>query len=365
MKILVLDTIHGGAVLAEALLRHGDEVVAVDVYRGGVPSVSEVESEGYDFITAPVHLDPDFPLLKTKIPVISHHEMTGILAKDYQIPLIEITGAEGKTTTAFAIAAMMPGKGILHTSAGTFLCPEMELLFRKSITPASLLFALDAAKKKGASWVVAEESIGVSGAGILGVLTSEKDYAIGAGKKSAFCSKEESLQRCKQTLTPSDVSKIVSVDGDKIISPAGVFKNQLTEIPVYQTALKIAAAAATILGVAAEPLEHFKAVAGRMALEVVDGITVLDNANSGTTAKNTLAAAEYLRRVSNKPIVLVIGEGGHAVCEGFKDRETVASFDFARVINADGEPFEELKAKGVAAAKECNAALLLAVKMWR
>ncbi len=365
MKILVLDTIHGGAVLAEALLRHGDEVVAVDVYRGGIPSVEEVQAAGYDIITAPVHLDPAFPLLSAGIPVISHHEMTARLAKEYTPRLIEITGAEGKTTTAFAIASILPGRGVLHTSTGTFLCPEMEMLFRKSITPASLLFALDAAERKGAEWVVAEESIGVSGTGVLGILTSEKDYPIASEKKSALEAKLKSLEKCSHVIFPADVSAAVTASGCRINSAAGSFENPLVAIPVYQNALKTAAAAAEYLGVSAEPLADFSAVVGRMNVIVEDGITILDNSNSGTNAENTKAAAKYLESITHKPIVLVIGEGAHAVCEGFKHMDEAAAGEFAAVVLSNGRAFEEGKAEGLALAKEHDAALLLAVKMWR
>ena len=43
MRVLVLDTIHGGAVLAEALVRKGDDVDAVDVYRGKMMSADDAE----------------------------------------------------------------------------------------------------------------------------------------------------------------------------------------------------------------------------------------------------------------------------------------------------------------------------------
>ncbi len=365
MRVLVLDTIHGGATLAEALVRYGDEVVAVDVYRGGVPTVSEVEDDNYDVITAPVHLDADFPLLHTKVPVITHHEMTARLAEDYQVKLIEITGARGKTTTAFAVASILSGRGILHTSAGTFLYPEKELLFRKSITPASLLFALDAASKMGAEWVVAEESIGVSGAGCLGILTSENTYRIASGKKDALSEKMTCLNRCRHTLLPEDVRKLVSVHDNCIVSPAGSFENPLIEIPVYRAALQTAAAAASILGVSVKPLEQFSAVPGRMQLLEEDGVFVLDNSNSGTTVENTLEAAAYLQQVAGKPVILVVGEGAHAVCEGLTGRDSIPEKDFAAVIPAEGRVFDELKNEAVSLAKERDASVLLAVKTWR
>ena len=105
MHVLVLDTIHGGEDIAEALRQRGDTVDAVDVYRGtGVPE-SVAASRRYDLVTAPVHLIPSHPLL-AKSPVKTHHEMVRELVVPPRIS-VEITGARGKTTTAFALAHLM------------------------------------------------------------------------------------------------------------------------------------------------------------------------------------------------------------------------------------------------------------------
>lgn len=365
MRVLVLDTIHGGRVLSDYLVRNGDSHLLVDVYRGPVLCASDLETVKFDVVTAPVHLDPDYPLLHLGVPVVSHHEMSARLAEKYRIPCIEITGAEGKTTTAFAVASLLSGSGILHTSAGTFLCPEMKLLFRRSITPASLLCVLDIAEKQGAEWIVCEESLGVSGIGELGILTSLKDYRIASGKKSALTAKLESLQRCKKVLYPDRVNSLVSVDGIRITSPAGSFENPLVQLPVYRNALKTAAAAAFLLGLSVSPLGEFAAVPGRMHLYSEEGVTILDNANSGTNAENTASASAYLRKVTGKPVVLVIGEESQMVCEGFSNMESVIDDSFSSVIFAAGKSLPELKKEGIVRAKEQNAALLLAVKMWR
>ena len=118
MYILVLDSIHGGKLLAEAFLSRGDQVDLVDVYRGSGPvRAEEAGSRTYDLIVAPVHLDPDHPLLAdTKIPVITHHDAVRVLLGNNIPPvMVEITGARGKTTTAHTLAWLLPGPGILHT----------------------------------------------------------------------------------------------------------------------------------------------------------------------------------------------------------------------------------------------------------
>lgn len=381
MKVLVLDTIHGGTILAEALLRNGDDVDALDVYRGVGLTPEEAASRQYDLITSPVHLDPAYPLLDTKTPVISHHEMTRRLAGELPQTVIEVTGARGKTTTSFAIASLFETKGVLHTSRGTYVYPEGTMLWKKSITPASVLLAAGGAKTHGAEWLVAEVSAGVTGIGTLGVLTSPDDYLIAAGKKSALAAKLESLAKCKAVLVPKGIplkagwhviDDLVSVEGDVLSWDGGSFKNPLLTLAGYREPLKCAAAAGLLLGLDPGRLAGFTAIEGRMQYYLEDGVPVLDNANSGTTRNTTLDAAAYLRRLApGKEIVLVIGEEHKAVCEGFLDdaiRQTIADISPIHTISVSksgGLNFAASKALALSAAKEHNAAVLLAVKTWR
>ena len=154
-----MDTIHGGRTRRGA--RDGHRVDEVDVYRGevGIP-VEEALVRTYDLVTAPVHLDPDHPLLQQHGPAVSHHEVVGLLiAGGAGRPFIEITGARGKTTTAHAIAALMPGPGVLHTSTGTYRYPERELLWKKSITPASLIPGRARRSGSAAGWLPRSRSV--------------------------------------------------------------------------------------------------------------------------------------------------------------------------------------------------------------
>jgi len=140
MNILVLDTIHGGAEIACHLISGGHHVDTVDIYRGknGITE-TEALNRDYDLVIAPVHMDPDHPLLRY-LPekTISHHEAVAMISgSNIPHPMIEITGMQGKTTTAYALAHILKGKGVLHTSGGTWEIPEKKLIWKKSITPAS------------------------------------------------------------------------------------------------------------------------------------------------------------------------------------------------------------------------------------
>lgn len=390
MRVLVLDTIHGGDDIAAALRRRGDEADAVDVYRGSGFSAEAAAARSYDRVTAPVHLPPSYPLL-AKAPVVTHHEMVRELCVPPKCA-VEITGARGKTTTAFALAHLMNGCGILHTSSGTFCMPERRLLWRKSITPASVIAACDAAHSCGAEWLIAEESVGVAGFGTLAILTSADDYPVAGGAKSALAEKCRSLAAAARVLVPCSVpvqdnwygiEELVSVSGDVLSWDGGAVKNPLLRLAGYRAALSAAAAAGLLLGLSPGRLADFTALPGRMHLADADGVPVLDNANSGTNADTTIEAAAYLRRMRpGLPVVLVIGMEHHAVCEGFPEEEIRRAVRAVRpahlvvlgsavsgavVPDADAvcTTLSEAKDAAAALARTAGGAVLLAVKTWR
>jgi hypothetical protein len=352
MHILVLDTIHGGKAIGEAFAARGDHVDCVDVYRGqtGI-DVKTAMARYYDLVVAPVHLDPEYPLLHySKAPVITHHEaVRQLLAGNIPEPMIEITGAKGKTTTAHALAFLMAGKGILHTSSGTYLFPEKRWLSRSSITPASVLAAAKIARDIH-GWLIVEESLGITCLGNLGIITSDGDYVCAAGKKSALASKVASAKGCKNLLLAHNVhadpaGHVVHVEdsarceGTECALILGTkisrFSNPLLALPGYQTSLALAAVAAMMLGIDPAPLSSFSAIPGRMSVSYDQGHLVIDNANSGTNLATTLEAARYARSTSGKDaITLVIGkeEGDGAVCEGFAFDQIRAAIDQIRPV---------------------------------
>lgn len=360
MKILVLDTIHGGTEIAAAYRARGHDVDAVDVYRHESDvTVDDALHRNYNCIIAPVHLDPDHPLLK-KDPsrVISHHEAVRRILDD-RIPsrFIEITGARGKTTTALALAACLPGKGVVHTSGGTFLVPENTKLWKRSITPASVIPAAEYAYNEE-RWLIAEESLGVTGAGNLAILTSPEDYPVAAGKQQALGIKIQSADNSKQVLVTSgisasrkpgwiDVSETADVAGERGIlhynGKTAEFTSPLLHLAGYQVPLMLAGTAALILGGIPEKLSGFTAIPGRLSVEKSGDRIIVDNSNSGTNAGTTKEAAILARRVRPDPdlgLTLVIGQEAHAVCEGFSPEsvnEAIREIGPRKIILVDGE----------------------------
>ena len=406
MHILVLDTIHGGKAIGEAFAARGDRVDCVDVYRGKSSVDGKTALAGnYDLVVAPVHLDPDHPLLKyAKTPVISHHEaVRQLLGENIPEPMIEITGTWGKTTTAHALASLMGGTGILHTSSGTYLFPEKRWIAQSSITPGSVLAAARMALDIH-GWLIVEESLGITCRGTLGIITSKEDYFFAAGKKSALNAKVASAKNCKYLLLAEDIhadypgrvvhlEDVARTEGTECVITLGGktsrFTNPLLVLPGYRSSLVLAAVAAMMLGIDPTPLSSFSAIPGRMSVSYDREMLIVDNANSGTNLATTLEAAQYARSTSGKEaITLVIGqeEGDGAVCEGFAFDQIRAAIDqirpayvvwvgtFPKPGTLEYTELEPLISAYTATLKEaCNTALritdngsmVLAVKTWR
>ncbi len=398
MDLLVLDTIHGGALLGDELALRGHRVETVDVYRG---NGALPDPDGFDFVIAPVHLDPAHPLLAgAGDRFVSHHEaVRRCLAEHRPRLFVEVTGARGKTTTAFALAETMAGAGILHTSAGTFLYPERRMLWRRSITPAQVLPVARAAAALG-GWCVAEESLGVTGAGDLAVLTSGDDYACAAGARSALACKLASAARAPRLLVTDGIEidhpalfrsgDLAPCDAGTCAGPGGAIANPLAALPAYRNAIQLAAAAAGLLGCDASRLAGMGPVPGRLAARRDAGRTIVDDANSGTTRLTACEAAAYARILApGLPLSLVVGEEYRAVCDGFPPGDVAAA-----VVDVDpglavivGPPtlraaaLEELRERGwtgphleagtldagrmAAIGAGGEGAVVLAVKTWR
>jgi len=345
MQILVLDTIHGGKEIGAAYAGAGHSVDLVDVYHSTADELHQVQHRQYDLVAAPVHLDPDHPLLARRtVPVISHHEaVRRLLGGHLPRPMIEITGAQGKTTTAHAIAHVLQGKGVLHTSTGTYTYPTQHLLWKKSITPASEIAAVRYANQMP-GWLVAEISLGVTGAGDLAIITSPDNYTFAGGKKCAIKEKIASARHAKRVLVAEgvfcDLENVVHVEDAawcrgiqctvRMEGMEFILTNPLFALPPYRGPLMLAAVAAMMLHVNPTPLNYFTALPGRMSVSAEGDLIIVDNANSGTNAETTMCAARYARhctRTSDLTLVIGQAEEDGAVCEGFSFEQILSAMD--------------------------------------
>lgn len=214
-RTLVVDMTHGGKVLCEELLRRDCEVHAFDNHRTlkgeeieklekiGVKVFREenkLKVEDYDVIVVQ-HANPAMPLfssaLNLGVPIISHARAVGIILSEIKasVKLLEITGTNGKTTTANMIAKVLRDYGktvLIHDSLSTRIfnsLGEIKLAEGLSITPANALKAFRLAEAHEFDYAVFEISLGGTGAGDVGVVTGIYENYRASFFNNAFNSK--------------------------------------------------------------------------------------------------------------------------------------------------------------------------------
>jgi len=379
-KIAVLDLTHGGAVIARKLTKFAGSVTGVDVYKTlTMESLNELENEGiktstvprdpldFDIIIAPVHLDPGYPMIAAtqNIPVLSHHQAVGQILSTYDLTdktFIELTGTKAKTSTAILLADIISKKKkvVSHTSRGLEEWSKGEIIKKGlSITPASILTALDAVNDAGIDFdvFIAEVSIGGTGYADIGIITTiENDYKIANNTKLASDSKRRMILDAKpgsKLVVNNDALRffgacrrdieIISFT-DSVNASCNVYYENLDkkggtiayflgrehgkihikealdyDITSYKTAFVCATAVALTLDIDAESIERaflgFKGAQGRMTKKSVGGRIIIDNSNSGMDIRTAQKALKYAQEERGR-IVMVLGEEAKEVCEG-------------------------------------------------
>ncbi|MCS7144479.1 MAG: coenzyme F430 synthase [Archaeoglobaceae archaeon] len=214
-KALVVDMTHGGKVLCEELLKRDCEVYAFDnhktlkkeelekLIKNGIRVFSEekeLKVEDFDVIIVQ-HADPAMRLfssaLELGVPVISHARAVGIILSEIKSSkkIIEITGTNGKTTTANMILKILNDHGysaLIHDSLSTRVSMDSgDILLAEglSITPANALRAFRLAEGLDFDYAIFEVSLGGTGAGDVGVVTGIYENYKASFFKNAFNSK--------------------------------------------------------------------------------------------------------------------------------------------------------------------------------
>jgi len=334
-SVAVLDTIHGAATIAERLVQLGINAEAFEVYHHS-PSV-----KGFDLVVAPVHLPPtNFALSEARRlgkPVITHHRAVGeILAPE--MPVIEITGTRGKTTTALLLSMILShqAKVASHTTRGIELWSRgaSEVVQSGlSIAPANVIRAVDAASRCGAEALICEVSLGGTGIADIGVMTTlQGDYRIAGGTAWASAAKLQmvSLARPGSKLIAGIDSEIIA---DLTFGPGGNVWSETEalwfgeeSVPLklgpsldkgsYLQAISAAAASAYASGLMpgeiASGLQGFNGFDGRMKVSSSGGLALYDNSNSGLKVSGVERALD----MAPEGAALIVGEESETVCEG-------------------------------------------------
>ena len=340
-SVAVLDTVHGAGLIAERMRDRGIEASAFEVYHHS-PDLT-----GFDLVVAPVHLPPNNPARKEAIRlgkrVVTHHRAVGdLLAGVGNFRTVEVTGTRGKTTTALISARILSSRGKVasHTTRGIEVWRKGRsevLTTGLSITPANVIRAFDAAEKVGAADLICEVSLGGTGLADFGILTSfAGDYRVAGGTLWASTAKLQMIslsKRGSKLIAGEDVRISADLtfgpgprgqvwcDGREILARGEREALDLGEgfdPESYKAAISGAAAAALAagfrLGEVASALGGFEGLGGRMKNADEDGISILDNSNSGLRASGVEAALDRIG--SGGKLALVAGEEAETVCEG-------------------------------------------------
>lgn len=377
-RAAVLDLTHGGEVIARKLEEIVSSVSAVDVYETlGAEELERLESEGiktskealkakdFDIIISPVHLDANYPMLvdaaENNIPVLTHHAAVGELLRKYGMEnktLVEITGTKAKTSTSVLLAEILSkeNKVVSHTSRGVEDWSTGTIIKKGlSITPASILAALDAVEESQIEFdvFVSEVSLGGTGAADIGVITTiSNDYNIANNTRLASDAKRQMILNAKpesKLVINNDALRffgacrrdleIISFT-DSLNASCNVYYEDANTIAyylgrkhgrisiqeasgydmnAYRTAFACATAVALAMNVDAGAIERslrgFKGAEGRMIKTSLAGRTLIDNSNSGLDIQAAEKALEFSKKQGER-IVMVLGEEAKEVCEG-------------------------------------------------
>ncbi|MDD5473603.1 MAG: coenzyme F430 synthase [Candidatus Methanoperedens sp.] len=379
-RVAVLDLTHGGTVIAGKLKKLVGSVAAVDVYntlsaeeldgleKDGIRTSREpLNASDFDVIVAPVHLDKNYPMLvdalSNNIPVLSHHAAAGEILSGYNLndkTLVEITGTKAKTSSAILLAGILSKekKVVSHTSRGLEDWDAGKVVKKGlSITPASILSALDAVLEAGIEFEVfiSEISLGGTGCADIGVITTiANDYKIANGTGLASDAKRQMILSAKPgstlvinndalrffgscrrdmdiiSFTDSvNASCNVYYEDEKTIAYYLGKKHGRIRLPdaqdydmnSYKTAFVCAAAAALAINIGANTIERslreFSGAEGRMKKTSLEGRTLIDNSNSGMDIKAAERALLFAQAQGGR-IVMVLGEEAKEVCEGLE-----------------------------------------------
>ncbi|MDI6644276.1 MAG: coenzyme F430 synthase [Methanobacteriaceae archaeon] len=236
MKVLVVDMTHGGKKIALEFLKAGtDKVYAYDIYktlptddvinlsRKGIIFVDNVIEDDDLLIVAPVH-----STVKGENQITHHDAVQILLSPKIQVPVIEVTGVKGKTSTVWMLKEIFKELNPLVLSSlgiEAVVGGENHVLEKNiSITPANIVRAWELAEDLDIGIGIFEASLGGTGLANVGILTNlAENYPIANNTKTAGEAKKQifksDIVACEYNAFKSNYSdfkeKIVTFGYDK------------------------------------------------------------------------------------------------------------------------------------------------------
>lgn len=207
-NVLISDANHGGLVLLEEYYKYtNNNLFFYDIYNKLSDSkkselsrkfnvkfltLDEIRQNEDSFVKInPVHMPP---VINTDF---THHEFVGYLLdkRGYDFKMIQVSGVKGKTTVTSLIRDVLRRYNILVLTSDKLTFNDKILMEKLSITPASIITAVNEADCNGlldsVDYAVFEVSLGVVPNAYLNVLTNIlEDYPIAKGSSSASVAKE-------------------------------------------------------------------------------------------------------------------------------------------------------------------------------
>jgi UDP-N-acetylmuramyl pentapeptide synthase len=366
-NVAVLDTIHGAREICKKLREIGAAAVAIDIYHN-TPTPDVIDS--FDAVITPVHAHTALAARAEAldVPVLTHHQAVGQLVRQSNVLhdalVFEVTGVKGKTSTAALLGNAYADRKLLTlTSLGLEVSENGRYIAKKrlSITPASILTAIDLAKEFNfdPEVYIFEVSLGGTGLADVNIITTLlPEYEIAQHTKTSTLAKLQMITNAKANsclITPMKTAPLIKQncclntfgDGSATVRYEDARSNEVTiaysdlkrmngslasgeihfalsgyfDFESYENALLCFAAAALSANLSPETisgqLSHFKGVLGRMSTATFNGRFLIDNSNSGLDEVSIKQAIQYgltFKKAGHK-VVLIIGMEAN-VCEG-------------------------------------------------
>lgn len=357
MHILVLDTVHGGDIIAGSMLKKGHTLTCVDVYgiasddimddleeKGAITSRLTVPKCHYEMVIMPIHCPDRFLEGVTWDSRMTFHQAVGELIRDERFR-IEVTGVKGKTSLCYLLAHMLATSGMgvfLHTSRGQGPWDHgvHDIQRKVSIAPTSLLTL----PSGDYDVMICESSLGGSGKADISVITNlADDYGIAEDSKKASDAKSNIFssgtnivrsdeiglwKRYGKNLTAyggkvqilndpeigKDLRISVEYDGHHEVSLKGSYI-PLQYIETIEAAVEVCVAMKIPHEDVINALESFEGVPGRGELMFINGRWNVKERNPGISYVSISHTLDVLEKMDIRNYHVIIDPVNRKVCE--------------------------------------------------
>lgn len=384
MNALIVDMTHGGKLIASEFSKLDDfNVIALDIYNTlSLDEKLSLEKKGIKFveksfldeanndnflIVAPVHCNID-----SKVDM-THHEAVNFLMKDkINIPVIEVTGVKGKTSTVKMLKEIFKDLNpLILSSLGVEVVENRKSTLLKkdiSITPASIIEAWHLAEDyKNIGICIFETSLGGTGLADTGIITNiAENYSIASGGKTASQAKAQifksNVMACdfdsfnqfysdfyKKTNTFGsananvrasnikfgldktsfnvEVNGLKTIDGDILNTSFDVSTFAPAEHHLNNVlgALCAALILKTSINQIKTGLRNFKGIDGRTSIKNYKGSKIIEEINPGINVTAIKKSVKMIQDLEN-PVIIFGGRYG-VTCEEIDEKATARFFN--------------------------------------